>query len=68
MSVTSTCPDCHKLVRFKPVVGTMHVCISSCQKAGRHLDPVVEKVGPPWRRRRQIRCRTCNRSEAGGEG
>lgn len=63
-----TCSDCRKPVRFKPVIGLLHVCLSPCERAGRHLEQAVETVGPPWRRRRQFVCHRCGATEQLKEG
>lgn len=51
------CPTCGKPVRVnKPVLGTLHLCLTPCEIAGRHLDVKTRRRGPFWRRYTQTYC------------
>lgn len=54
-----TCADCGKLVQVnKPVVGSLHVCTTACDRAGRHLD--IESVRCGFMKRKtKKRCKVC---------
>lgn len=54
------CPDCGKLVQVnKTLFGSLHLCISECQKARRHLDVQTRQRGPFWNRRTETYCAEC---------
>lgn len=56
-SAYASCPTCGKSVRLnKPIAGSAHLCLSACQKAGRHLDVRTRRRGPFWRRRTETYC------------
>lgn len=53
------CPSCGKLVQAnKPVFRGLHVCLTDCEKAGRHLDLCTRRRG--LFRRRVSYCKACN--------
>ncbi len=55
-----TCLDCGKPVRVnKPVVGSVHVCVTDCEKAGLHLAVEDRRAGPFWARRTDRVCTAC---------
>jgi len=56
----NTCADCGKLVQInKSIFGSLHLCISDCEKAGRHLDIQTRRRGPFWARRTETYCARC---------
>ena len=62
-SAYARCSDCRKLVRVnKPIVGGLHICVTDCEKRGKHSGPFYShrRVGPFWNRRDEYRCWDCN--------
>lgn len=57
----ATCPVCHKLVHVNKPLGTLHFCLSACERAGRHLGIMTRRVGPFWSRRTETFCEKCHR-------
>lgn len=58
-----TCPDCYKPVQLnKPLLGSLHLCVTVCEKRGYHSGPFFSKsrVGPFWNRRDDFRCQSCD--------
>jgi len=57
------CADCGDLVRInKPILGSLHICVTECERRGHHSGPYFElrRVGPFWNRRNQYRCWDCH--------
>lgn len=56
------CFDCGKPVRLdKPLIGSLHMCATACEKRGRHSGSLIKKrVGPFWNRRDQFTCPDCH--------
>ncbi len=58
------CQDCRKPVRVnKPLFGSLHVCLTECEKAERHFDVETVTVGPFWKRKNVRQCRSCGTFE-----
>jgi hypothetical protein len=57
--VLDTCGKCGKYVQInKRLGGSLHFCITDCQKVGRHLDVREETRGWLWKRAWVV-CRRC---------
>jgi hypothetical protein len=55
------CADCRSLVRIdKPIFGSLHVCVTRCEKRGHHGVGQPRRVGPFWARRDEVRCTDCH--------
>ena len=58
------CVICEKTVRVdKPIFGALHLCLTACQEAGRHLDEKTRRRGPFWKRRTENYCGRCGAVE-----
>ena len=55
------CADCGKVVQVNKRLGSLHVCVTPCEKAGRHLDVRERQRGPFWNRRTELYCARCER-------
>lgn len=57
------CADCKSVVRLnKPLFGSLHVCVTVCQKRGQHSQPFYRhrRAGWLWWARDEYTCCDCS--------
>lgn len=52
------CDVCHKHVQInKRLFGGLHLCLTKCEQAGKHLEVKTRRRGPFWNRRTETYCK-----------
>lgn len=59
--VIAFCGQCGKPVQLNKLIGSLHFCVSDCERAGKHLALREEVRGHLWWKRAWRVCDECGR-------